>query len=146
MKILKDNTSAFARKLKELNKKALRVGIFENAKYQNGDSVAQVASDNEFGTLKIPARPFFTPAVNQNGQKWLSVMTKEIDKSIRNDSDINVGLNRVGLLAQGDIQKSLVAVTSPALAPATIAKKGSSKPLVDTGILLSSITYAVVDK
>jgi hypothetical protein len=146
VKILKDNTSAFARKLKELNKKALRVGIFENAKYQNGDSVAQVASDNEFGTLKIPARPFFTPAVNQNGQKWLSVMTKEIDKSIRNDSDINVGLNRVGLLAQGDIQKSLVAVTSPALAPATIAKKGSSKPLVDTGILLSSITYAVVDK
>jgi len=31
-------------------------------------------------------------------------------------------------------------------APSTIAQKGSSKPLIDTGSMLNSITYAVRKK
>ena len=35
------------------------------------------------------------------------------------------------------------AISSPPLAPATIARKGSDKPLVDTGLMRNSITSRV---
>ena len=40
------------------SKASLKVGFFESSRYDNGNYVAEVARDNEFGTLKIPPRPF----------------------------------------------------------------------------------------
>ena len=51
---------ALDRIAKNLSKAAsVEIGFAENATYPDGTSVALVAALNEFGTGKIPPRPFF---------------------------------------------------------------------------------------
>ena len=49
----------------------------------------------------------------------------------------------VGLQPKGKIQDYAVNLRSPANHGFTVAQKGSSNPLVDTGQLINSITYEV---
>lgn len=136
------NKANFAKKIanKISANKSLEVGFFETAKYDDGTYVAQVAYLNEFGTLKIPMRPFFRNAISSNQKKWFSSFKQIMQKNL----DIENSLSVVGEIAKGDIIKSINSLNSPANAEATIKAKGSSKPLVDTGLLRSSITYRVV--
>jgi hypothetical protein len=52
-------------------------------------------------------------------------------------------LEILGQRAVGQIQERIASGIAPANAPSTVAKKGSSTPLIDTGVLRSSITYQV---
>ena len=60
-------------------------------------------------------------------------------------SDYNAphALAKVGDGIKGQLQQSIVDLTDPPLAPETIARKGSAKPLVDTGHMLNSVDYEV---
>lgn len=122
-----------------LKKTNLEIGFFKTAKYTNGVHVAQVARIQEFGTLKIPARPFFRRAIISNMNKWINFYKVDFTKS--NDNEIT--LNKIGELARGDIVKSIDALNNPPNAKSTIKQKNSSKPLVDTGLLRRSVTYRV---
>lgn len=51
---------------------------------------------------------------------------------------------RMGVWIVGQIQARIAAGIEPENAPSTIAQKGSSKPLIDTGIFRASITSRVV--
>ena len=72
-----------------------------------------------------------------------------LEIKIRKDGEYRVKLDRKGLLKKAAIyqQSSTVSkisnTTNPANAPLTVAIKGSSKPLADTGLLMSSITHRV---
>ena len=59
-------------KLNDLAKetKTLKVGFFKNSTYPDGTYVAQNAFWQEYGTPKIPPRPFFRTAIAQNKGKW----------------------------------------------------------------------------
>ena len=59
-------------RLKELGSKQGKVGWMEGDKYPDGESIAYVASIQEFGSEKgkIPPRPFMRPAVIENENKW----------------------------------------------------------------------------
>ncbi|MDF7681191.1 hypothetical protein PT300_11600 [Enterobacteriaceae bacterium ESL0689] len=46
----------------------------------------------------------------------------------------------------GEVKRKIQSGIAPPLDPKTIARKGSSRPLIDTGNLLQSITYEVRDK
>lgn len=122
------------------NKESLEVGFFETAKYQNGEYVANVANMQEFGTLKIPARPFFRTAVSKNQGKWLGIFKNQFLAN----QDFNLSLNQVGEVARGDIVMSIMQTNTPPNAEATIKAKGSSKPLIDTGFMRNSVTFKVV--
>lgn len=117
----------------------LEMGFFEEAVYSNGIHAASVGKWMEFGTLKIPMRPFLRPAVDKNIKRW----TAFLHSQLKGGADVELSLNRTGELARGDIVKSLTSVTSPPLAEATIKRKGSDKPLIDTGFLRASIDYKV---
>ena len=52
-------------------------------------------------------------------------------------------LNKLGILAQGDIQAEITSLMTPALSPRTIRAKGSSKPLIDTGAMRQAVTWMV---
>jgi hypothetical protein len=52
-------------------------------------------------------------------------------------------LNKLGILAQGDIQQEITDLRDPPNAPATIKAKGSSNPLIDTGEMRSKVTWQV---
>ena len=66
----------FRQRLTELTAQAttakVRVGIIEQANYDglDGESVAQVAFWNEYGTARTPARPFFRNTIAEHKDEW----------------------------------------------------------------------------
>lgn len=132
--------SEISKELKPLaDENQLKVGFFETSKYQNGIYVADVAKNNEFGTLEIPSRPFFRNAIENNSKKWVNFLAQDLVKS----ENAEISYNRLGEVARGDIVKSINQTNSPANSPLTIKAKGSSKPLIDTGFLRANVTFKV---
>ena len=132
----------------------LNVGWDNRAKYPDGTYVADVARWQEFGTKRIPPRPFIRVAIAENGDEWVNLVWRGMrDSSL----PIDAILERVGLVMAADIQKAIRGVTQPSLAPSTIKgrlRKGVSKlaldtgtyakPLVDTGTMLRTVRSEVV--
>jgi len=58
---------------------------------------------------------------------------------------IERGLGLLGLFAANAVKAKIRSNIPPPLAASTIARKGSSKALVDTGRLINSITWKIVD-
>jgi len=123
--------------------KGVDVGIFASAKYPSGVFVAAVAAWNEFGTRTIPERPALR-AANKENQKALMNLLKRLTDPKLMIVTVNTG-NLLGANHQGAMQQSIIKWGSPANAPATIKAKGSSNPLIDTGLYKNSITFKVLD-
>lgn len=117
--------------------KKLKVGIFESAKYDDGTPVAQVAFWQEFGTARIPMRPFMRNAIVKNTRKW----GDSVKTALIGTNDSEKVLKMLGEIMRGDIVLSLTNLNTPPNAPSTIKQKGSSNPLIDTGLLRSSISW-----
>ena len=67
-------------------------------------------------------------------KKFIDPTTMELD---------NRGANLVGAYAADVIQQRIVDLKEPPNSPITIALKGSSNPLVDTGHMRQSVTWEV---
>lgn len=116
----------------------LEAGFLEGVTYPDGMSVPMVASLNEFGTYNIPPRPFFRNAINKNSDKWGKIFLQGMQKQ--------GARNAFGLLGERirkDIVQSINYTNEPPNSPVTIARKGSSKPLVDTGLMRASVNYRI---
>ena len=135
------NKSIFKKKVEaRINAKLdLEAGFFEEAKYTNGTPVATVAVLNEYGTSKIPPRPFFRLAIDENQKKWL----KQFKQVVKQGASVEDALNIVGTIMKDDIADSITDLQSPPNAQSTIDAKGSSNPLMNTGFMASSATYKV---
>jgi len=127
----------------------LSVGITESAGGKNydasGRSLLQVAQDNEFGTAHIPARSFIGGWFDEFVEKNKTIVAKLQAKVMSGALTQEMALHRLGTLFVAQIQNRIASGISPANAPATVARKGSSTPLVDTGFLKSSIEYSIED-
>lgn len=135
--ILKFDIANIKVKLQTKNKQgSLEVGILEG-KYPNGLNIAQNARFQEFGTYNIPPRPFFRNALKQNQKKWITFYKRGLKQR-----DTNI-VGKVGVMASSDIKMSITKTLTPPNAKSTIKKKGSSHPLIDTGLLRSAIDYKV---
>lgn len=150
-KLIRQNQKAFetiVSQIKELEGKQVQAGWFASAVYYDGTPVAYVASIQEFGSPanNIPPRPFMRPAVAQNKNAWLALMQQGAKAIIRGGQTLGQVMGKLGQRASDDIAKSIEAVDSPPLKPATIRRKGFAKPLVDSGIMLQSVTYVVEDE
>lgn len=119
----------------------VNVGWFSDQKYDDNTPVAKVARWNEFGTKAgIPARPFMTRSIFNNEKKWIEQLKTLIQRAIDEDKDIDEALKSFGEFAKGDIQATILAGGFEANAKSTKRRKGEGKlPLIDTGIMISSI-------
>lgn len=134
--------SAMLELAKKLNRpETLRVGFLEGSNYPNGTSVPMVAAFNEFGTSRAPPRPFFRNMVNAKSAQWPGALAKMLET---NGNDVNAALKLVGEGIKGQLQQSIRDLVSPPLAASTIKRKGSDKPLIDTGVMINSVDYEVV--
>lgn len=125
--------------LKKEDKSYSKIGIQTDAGDNNGVSIAEYAAANEFGTDKIPSRPFLRQTYDKNLNK---IDLKVI--SIQNDiysgkKSFEAGLKELGIWYEGIVKEAIKSGNWQANAPATIDKKGSSKPLIDTGTMRNSI-------
>lgn len=124
---------------------AVKVGFLEGATYPGsadnpGLTVAQVAFWNNFGTIKAPARPFFSNAIAEKSPEWGGDLGKALKAS---NYDAKTAMNIMGEVIKGQIVQSIVDTNSPPLAPSTAKRKGFDKPLIDTGVMQRAVDYAV---
>lgn len=121
--------------LRALKKKELVVGFTD-------PEVAQYATFNEFGTADIPERPFFRESLRKNRTKY----GKALGRALQRDLAADRALGLIGAEAAADLQESITTLRTPPNAPSTVAQKGSSNPLIDTGRMRQSVTFDVRDK
>lgn len=120
---------------------SVEVGFLEDAKYPDGTYVAAVAEANEFGTSTAPARPFFRQMIAKESPTW----GPKLAAQLKGTGDGKKALALMGEDIQGALIQSINDLTSPALADSTIKRKGFSKPLIDSAVMVNSTGYRVVD-
>ena len=106
-------------------------------------TVAMVAEWAELG-LGQPRRSWLRDWVVEHETEIQERIRIESRKVIAGTQPLDVGLARIGVWMVGSIQARIAAGIEPPNAQSTIDRKGSSKPLIDTGQLRSSITSRVV--
>lgn len=120
----------------------VNVGWFEDQTYEDGLPIAKVARWNEFGTKAgIPQRPFMRRTMMKHEKEWIETLKTIVQREIDKDKNINIdkALKKFGEIVKGDIQETILKGGFVKNAPATVKKKGFDMPLVDTGIMISSI-------
>lgn len=124
--------------------KTLRVGFLEGATYPDGQSVPMVAAANEYGdpAMNRPPRPFFRNMIAEKSPEWPHDIAK-IAEATGYDAETMLGL--MGEHIKSQLQGSIRDLMEPALSPVTIAKKGFSKPLIETSHMLNSVDYDIKD-
>lgn len=126
---------------RKLGKRAtLQVGFFPDATYPDGTLVAAVAAYNNFGTDKIPPRPFFSNMVAEKSGDWPRAIAKNLKA---NNYDVELTLGLVGQGIKDQLQQSIKDTNSPPLAKSTIQRKGFEKPLIDTGQMFDNVKSIV---
>lgn len=140
-----DRLDAIAR---ELANKTLKVGFIDGATYPTGESVAQVAFNNEYGVpeKRQPPRPFFRNAISDHQDEWKDA----IGRGIAAGYPVAQVLEQVGALAASDVYTSITQLMDPPISMRTIRDRQergnmSTKPLIDTKIMINSISYEVRD-
>lgn len=132
-----------AKTLNELVKKDVFVGIPEEANKSLEDqpsfNMASLAAVLEFGNDHIPERPFLRQTLNDNREKYVSMFVNLFKKGVEPEKIYE----QLALIAQADVQENIVRGNWVPNNPKTIKRKGSSKPLIDTGRLRQSITGVV---
>jgi len=110
-------------------------------------SLAEIGAILEFGTARIPPRPFLANGL-KIGQDRLRALSKALlAQIVQGKQTIEGGLGILGAVAAGIIQKNIAQEGAFAKnAQSTIDMKGSSKPLIDTGQLRQSISWSVQGK
>ncbi|KAB1581155.1 hypothetical protein [Serratia marcescens] len=101
-------------------------------------------------SVRIPPRPFFRHAIAQNSGKWQQTMVKGLlaGKSVAQILDV------LGAQIQGDVVESIATLTDPPLSATTLRNRRhrhvrpnkSDKPLVDTKVMINSVSYRVDEK
>ncbi len=106
-------------------------------------TLLDVAFWNEFGTRRIPQRSFIRATVDANAQKYAFLITRLARAVYRGKRTVKEALTALGIAVQGDIRRRISNGIAPPNAARTVARKKSSKPLIDTGQLRGGITFQV---
>jgi hypothetical protein len=123
--------------------KSVKVGFLAGATYPEGTSVAAVAAYNEYGTATSPSRPFFRNMIAEQSPTWPAKL-----KAVMQRSDMNThqALDIMGQEIAGRLTESINKFEGVPLAPSTIKAKGFDKQLVETAVMLRSVSYEVVEE
>jgi len=116
--------------------------------YGDMSEVARIAVWNEYGTPTskhpIPPRPFFRNAINENRKQIADKVKYFSNLAVIGKITAAQAFENLGLYMQSIIRGSIKNTTSPKNADSTIAKKGSSHPLIDSGQMINSVTFVKV--
>jgi hypothetical protein len=100
---------------------------------------ADVATFHEFGTSTIPQRSFIRAWYDEDQEFIRTTLQKQMGLVVAGKLTTEVASERIALAFEGAVKKRISRGIPPPLQPETIARKGSSRALVDTGQLRASI-------
>lgn len=153
--------------VKGIQGKVAKVGWLHREQYIKGIPVAYVAAIQEYGCPEknIPARPYFRTTILEHEKEWKSLMRKGALAIMQgSETDYSV-MEKIGLKVAGDVRKTISNIWSPALAKSTVLARlrrnsatsrikgrvseeqlgNLTKPLVDSGFMLATLTNVVED-
>lgn len=105
--------------------------------------VAYVMGCHEKGLGHNPKRPFMMPAMVKN-KAAIDTLQERTGKAILlGQMSVRDGMNLIGQFMAEKIKQEIREMTSPALKPATIKRKGNSLLLQDTGQAINSVTWVI---
>jgi len=147
----------------------------KNKQSANPPFIAEVAAQNEFGnpSKNIPARPFMRPTIANKQNEWKSLVYIQSKKMLKGEIQLTDLLENLGLTAAGQIKKTIQNIWTPSLKQRTILQRidrytndldlshatrkrrkskirnfippALYKPLIDTGLMISTLTNSVED-
>ena len=136
--------------------KVVVVGFVEGENHDGSDlSVAEVAAIHEFGAeveaadgsvVTIPARSMLRGTFEENRAENVRKLRVLAQATVEGRISVDQALKVFGVDMQGQVVKRINAGITPPNAESTIQRKGSSKPLIDTGQMVQSVTYVVREK
>lgn len=121
--------------------KAVRRG--KGGSIRNTDQpLAVIAAIHEFGLGDMPQRSFLRSAYDEN-LPMIDKMIQRVANGAVFGLGTNAALNQLGNVVQGMVQRKIVDGPFKPNSLATIKRKRSSRPLIDTGHLRQSIRYVI---
>ena len=129
----------------------VKIGLPDAAK-ETRDGIESVldlggtALVNEFGSQdgRIPERPAWRMALAHGSKDFNRLNAVNLRLIAVGNKTIPQALEELGMMGVAKVKTEIVEGDFVANAPSTIAKKGSSRPLVDTAQEKNSVTYEVV--
>jgi len=125
-------------------------GFFEGSIYgseNNNAQVAQIARDNEEGTVKNPTRPFMRVGFGGKVAKQLPELFRASMKRIaEGKTTFRQEYTKLGPILTSEMKQSIIEWSTPPNSPSTIAEKGFNDPLIKTGKMLESVESKVEAK
>lgn len=132
--------------LRALEGKSVDIGVIgsEAAKDHDGLTNVELAAKHEFG-VGVPRRSFIAQGWDAN-ILMIEKFAGKVTDSVFSMGNYNVALNRLGLVMRQGVMDQFSKSGDPKWkenSQMTIAKKGSDKPLIDTGRLRQSVTFRI---
>lgn len=133
-----------AKRLQNLARTEVKVGVFDNAKYPDGVSVAQVAAYNEYGTRFHPERPFMAETFADSGvrAKIVAIIKQAVISAMKGKGASRRILETLGRYAADQVKMTIQSYPG-SNSPSTIARKGFDRPLYESGLMLESMTFKI---
>jgi hypothetical protein len=119
----------------------LEMGGYNSGSNRAPVDVLTVALYNEYGTSNMPSRPFIRQTLEKNSDYIIRFIAAQVNDMYVRKKSVEEVVAAIGVLGVGLIQKEIISGGFDANAPSTIKKKGSSKPLIDTGRMRQSVHY-----
>ena len=144
--------------MRQLSRSYTKVGLPENgnvaAPTNLGDALERgrapvvemselviIGAVHEYGSRRVPMRSFLRSATDENRVRIEQLKGTMVDKIYTDSASVRQALSVVGEFLTTKVKAKIVAIKTPPLSLATIRRKGSTNPLVDTGQLTQSIQH-----
>ena len=135
--------------LKEASRSEVAIGWFPDAKHEveaegggtKSIQTAELASIHEFGTSTIPARPMIGPVYDNNLLRYRARLKELWGKIVTLEISTEAALVIFGAMVEADLKRWITSGPHKPLSPETIARKGSSRPLIDTGAMRDQVMF-----
>lgn len=137
----------FQKMLKEICELEVRVGFQHGKKYEEEPEtdICDVAMWNELGTVNMPSRPFLRKSVDENENK-IKAFIRQMKKDLISGVPASQVFKKIGIFQKDLIQNKIKDGDFAPNAPATVKKKRSGRPLIDTGQMRQSVDYVIQKK
>jgi len=108
---------------------------------------AEIGAVHEYGatvgSTVIPQRSFLRSTVDRHQTRYLGILRAVGAAALSGNGTLRDGLELLGEVVVGDVKQAIADGIAPPNAPATVARKGSSTPLIHHGQLRNSISSEV---
>lgn len=130
------------KEVKKLGRSSTNVGLFGSGGSASVN-LAERAAVHEYGTRNgnIPSRPFMRSAFDKNRKSLIKKINSLYGKVIKKECSAKKLLKITGEWFTGKVKQEITIGNFKRLKSQTIKRKKSSKPLIDTGNLRSSVTH-----